>query len=95
MAVVDYINEKTSSLPPELSYALQARDFQALPNQGGLRDQPVKLLNRMRIAYNVWRAVSEYSSAKNSAIWAQQNPSMWKVAAESLSLAQTYDGKKE
>ena len=94
MAVVDYINEK-DRLPPALNYAFQAHEYQALPNKGGLREQPVKLLSHMRIAYNVWRAVSDYLAAPKSAEWAQKNRSQWQIAAEALSLAEKSKSKQE
>ena len=90
---MEHIN-KNAPLPPALDYAFQAKEFQALPKQGGLREQPVKLMIQMRVALNVWKAVSSYISAPNSAEWAQNNHETWEVVAEALSIAEQY-GKQE
>ena len=47
-------------LPHELDLAFYARDIGALPEAGGIYDQPAGLLRRMRIAYNIFVAWSDW-----------------------------------
>ncbi len=50
--------------PPELELAWSARSWNALPEPGGLLDQPAGLLARMQVAINVWDAFSLWKSHK-------------------------------
>jgi len=63
-----------------LQYAWQAQEYPgALPNPGGLRQQPVNLLIRMRVCLNVWSAFRDYERANMDTKWITKNPEKWKM----------------
>ena len=66
--------------PQELEYAWQAQAHPgALPNAGGLRDQPVALMTKMRVCLNVWSAFKEYFANEQSVKWTQKNHDKWEI----------------
>lgn len=67
--------------PPELRLAWQAVSFHALPETGGLLDQPAGLLNRMTQAFNAWNAFKAYEQrdpSKNLE-WIEANPDLYAI----------------
>lgn len=84
MGAADYAENPSSTPPPkELEYAWQCAEYPgALPNAGGLRDQPAGLIRRMRVTYNVWNSVREYFQNDQSTKWTKANPDKWKIVAE-------------
>jgi len=65
--------------PSELRLAWQAIGYRALPDPGGLLDQPAGLLNRMTQVYNTWYAHKEYHRrdlSKHSE-WVEANPDLY------------------
>jgi hypothetical protein len=75
-------------LPPlELEYAFQSKEYSgALPNAGGLRNQPVTLLTRMRVCLNVYNAMTEYMAAEQSTDWTQKNHTQWEIVVMVMNL---------
>jgi len=75
-------------LPPlELEYAFQSKEYPgALPNTGGLRNQPVTLLTRMRVCLNVYNAMTEYQMAEQSTDWTNKNHDKWEIVAMVMDL---------
>lgn len=65
--------------PPELEQAWQARNWRALPEPGGLRDQRVGELRRMAAVVNVYDAVCSHRRSTNWAEWAKRNPEMFRL----------------
>ncbi|MHB0922609.1 MAG: hypothetical protein ACYC3H_01415 [Bellilinea sp.] len=67
--------------PPELRLAWQAFGFHALPEAGGLLDQPAGLLTRMTRIYNVWLAFKSYSQRDLSKHkeWVETNPALYET----------------
>ena len=65
--------------PPELRLAWQAVMYHALPEQGGLLDQPAGLLRRMTQAYNVWFSHKEYMQrdVNKHKEWIEDNPDLY------------------
>lgn len=65
--------------PPELRLAWQATGYHALPEAGGLLDQPAGLLNRMTAAYNAWQAFDRYRrrDVSKHQQWVEANPELW------------------
>lgn len=59
LAAADCANSNATP-PPELKLAWQAMSYHALPEAGGLLDQPAGLLSRMTRLYNVWYAHDAY-----------------------------------
>ena len=53
------------------------RAFGALPEPGGLFDQPAGLLARMRHAEQVWRVYDGFHSASSWKRWQTANPGAW------------------
>ena len=72
--------------PPPLRYALQAQVYHALPEAGGLRDQPARLLNQMAACYNVYSAWKSFKAAGDKVDWRRSNPDMWAIVKEVLKL---------
>jgi len=70
--------------PPELRYAWQCQRWGSLPNAGGLRDQPMRLMADMPVALNVYNARRDYLYALQNAnivTWTQQNKGKWDIIA--------------
>ncbi len=55
---------KKGAPPPELELAWSARSWKALPEPGGLLDQPAGLLKRMQISINIWDAFQQWKAHK-------------------------------
>jgi len=72
--------------PPALTLAWRCDRWHALPEAGGMRQQPYRLMQDMSAAANVYQAISAWRSARNWADWSQANPQMWKVVAAVLKL---------
>ncbi len=53
--------------------------YKALPEPGGLLDQPAGLLNRMTQVYNVWFAFKAYKQrdASKNKEWIDANPDLY------------------
>ena len=83
-------------LPPmELQYAWQCSDYSALPNAGGLRDQPVSLMNGMTACLNVWSAMKEYLQNNQTTEWVRKNPEKWKVIVAVMNLRAQKDKQEQ
>ena len=67
--------------PPELDLAFQAENWGALPDTGGLLDQPAGLIRRMTVARNVYRAVKSQQEASSLAEWSINNPDHWRIVS--------------
>ena len=67
--------------PPELRLAWHCKRFGALPEAGGILDQPAYLLDRMAMADNIHTAYTSYQSATNQAEWSKANPDAWRIVA--------------
>lgn len=68
--------------PPELDYAWQCQRWHALPEAGGLRDQPARLMRDMPVALNVYNAMrSFYTALKGPDIgqWQRGHPTESKI----------------
>lgn len=81
LAAADYAEGKPDSQPPpELEYAWQCQSHPgALPNAGGLRDQPFALMRRMSACLNVYMAIKDYTSSDLSVTWIEKNRSKYDV----------------
>lgn len=76
--------EGKGDLPHELELAFYARDFGALPEAGGIYDQPAGLLRRMKNAmdiYNLWREWKSLT-AETTGNWIKRNKERWAVVQE-------------
>lgn len=60
LAAAECGRNPNADAPPELRLAWQAMSYHALPEPGGLLDQPAGMLARMTRLYNVWIAHREY-----------------------------------
>jgi hypothetical protein len=70
-------------MPAELELAIHARQWGALPESGGLLDQPFGLLDRMSASLNAYNAlVSEQSRGDLTLTeWSKRNPGAWRILA--------------
>lgn len=74
--------EDPQAIPPtELRLAWLAHGYHALPEAGGLLDQPAGLLNRMMHIYNVWLAFKSYNQRDLSQHkeWIDANPDLYAI----------------
>jgi hypothetical protein len=67
--------------PPELRLAWHCKRFSALPEAGGILDQPAYLLDKMAMAENIHSAFTAYQNAKDPTVWANDNPDAWRIVA--------------
>ena len=74
-------------MPHLLNYALQADRWGALPEAGGLRDQPAGMLDKMATLRNIWNLWQAYHNSPSPAEWAGNNPHLWDKLA---SIKQVY-----
>lgn len=81
LAAADYAEDvPDSSPPPDLRLMQHCHQFPgALPEPGGLRDQPAGLLTRMRYLDGVYRVLRSLHEAKSRSKWAERNPDGWKL----------------
>lgn len=78
----------TENPPPlELEYAFQCNSYPgSLPNSGGLRDQPVGLMTRMRASYAVWKAFKDYFDSNMSPEWTMKHHDKWELIVKVMDL---------
>ena len=76
--VADYV-ENEASPPPELLDAWDATSYGALPEAGGLLDQPMGYILRMTIANNVYQAFRGMRDANDIKQWADSNKQAWAI----------------
>ena len=65
--------------PPELELAWDARAWNTLPEDGGLRDQRAGELRRMSAALNAYDAMKAFHASTDKAQWAQDRPGQWEI----------------
>ena len=89
--------EGEGGMPAELELALQSQQWGALPEGGGLLDQPLGLLARMSAALNVYNAFrSERDRGKATLTeWTQRNPSAWRTFATIEKMRRKDNGSAE
>jgi len=62
--------------------AWQCERWGALPEVGGVLDQPAGLLERMSLFLNVYNVHKSYYNATNSVEWTKRNPEAWRLVAK-------------
>ena len=70
------------TLPPALKLAWQCDRWGALPNGGGLRDQPARLMADMAAASNIYNAMHAFwrgMKGPNIADWQKAHPDESKI----------------
>ena len=65
--------------PPELVLAQDARAWNTLPEDGGLRDQRAGELRRMSAALNAYEAMRAFHASTDKAQWARDRPGQWEI----------------
>jgi hypothetical protein len=83
LAVADAA-EGNGSMPAELELALQCDKWGALPEEGGMLDQPLGLMRRMNAYLNIYNAFkSEQQRGKMTlSEWSSSYPAAWKILAK-------------
>lgn len=78
--------------PPALLYAWQCRRWSALPKDGGLRDQPARLMRDMATGLNVYDAMRSFWRGMKGNIvnWQQANPDESKIVGLVMRLEKEY-----
>ena len=82
------------SMPAELELGLQCERWGALPEAGGLLDQPLGLMARIAAAVNVFHAFrSEQNRGKLTLTeWTERNPAAWQIVARIEKMRRQEDG---
>lgn len=90
LAAADFAENPKHKPPPELTLALQCERWGALPEAGGLYDQPAGLLDRMSASLNVYQAFDNWKSRKagHEKDWTDNNPKAWAVIQDVNKLRQ-------
>ena len=70
--------------PPALVEAWKCHRWDALPEPGGLRDQPIRLMADMTLCENVYDAIKAWRRSKNWALFQKDNPQTWEIVSEVL-----------
>jgi len=75
--------EGVGGMPAELELALQCERWGALPEPGGLLDQPMGLLARMSAVLNVYNALKSEQQRGSSTLtdWSRSNPGALQTVA--------------
>ena len=82
--------EGKGAAPLPLRYAFQAQAYHGLPEAGGLRDQPARLVNQMAACYNVYSAWKDYRAASDKVDWQRKNKDRWQIVSEVLKLGKRH-----
>jgi hypothetical protein len=71
------------TMPAELQLGLICERWNALPEVGGILDQPVGLLEKMSAAVNVYNALLSEKNRGELTLtqWSKANPQAWQVLA--------------
>ena len=84
LAVARYADQGGQA-PKDLTLAWDCQRYHCLPKAGGLEEQLVRTMARMRAAQNVYDAMSAYHAADRagviSAEWMQRNRTVMNIAA--------------
>lgn len=78
--------DKNGDPPPVLVRAWQCERWTALPNPGGLRDQPVREMADMTATSNVYTAIRQWKSSGNWANFQKNNPVQWRIVSHILKM---------
>ena len=86
--------EGYGSMPAELELGLQCEQWKALPETGGLLDQPLGLMARMSAAVNIYQAIrSERQRGKMTLTeWSKRYPNAWHIVAKIEKRRREQDG---
>ena len=76
--------DKKGRPPQALVEAWKCHRWDALPEPGGLRDQPIRLMADMTLCENVYDAIKVWRRSKNWARFQQDNPQTWEIVSEVL-----------
>lgn len=90
MAVVEYVDKKRQTPPPELELGWNMRAFGGLPENGGQLDQPIDLMKKIRIALNIENVWNMYKRIEPGKFidWKKRNPDDWKMINDIKELMQ-------
>jgi len=79
-AAAEHAEDSKHEPPRELILMWECRSFPgALPEPGGLLDQPAGLIARMRKAHQVWSAFDSFWRARSQKQWSETYPAAWKL----------------
>jgi len=86
--------EGVGGMPAELELGLQCERWNALPEPGGLLDQPLGLLQRMGAAVNVYKAFVSERQRGNVTLteWSRREPGAWRTLASVEKMRRKQDG---
>ena len=84
--------EGIGSMPADLELALHCERWNALPEAGGLLDQPLGLVSRMTALLNIYRAMSAEQNRGNMSLveFSKSNPDSYKIMIKIHNLRQEH-----
>lgn len=70
--------------PPELELGWQVDRFHALPDAGGLLDQPFGLMEKLRVATDIYKGYNAYINRPmgDDAKWIREHPEYMRAVAK-------------
>jgi hypothetical protein len=86
LSAANYAEDERKTPPRELLYAFDWLYRYLPPRSGGSLDQPYALMLRMRVAYNVYRAMTAWHEARSMVEFTRRQPSLWEIVQEVLRL---------
>lgn len=86
--------DESAKMPPLLTYAFQANRWGALPEAGGLRDQPAGWLTKMGYLHSLYQAWQAYYNSASPQKWAENNPGAWDLLAEAKVMYREWQRKR-
>lgn len=97
LSAADYAEDEQHQAPPrELLYAFDWLYRYLPPRAGGSLDQPYALMLRMRVAYNVYTAMTAWHEARSMIDFVQKQPDRWAIVQDVVKLRKARDsGAKE
>jgi hypothetical protein len=92
LSAADYAEDERKTPPRELLCAFDWLYRYLPPRSGGSLDQPYALMLRMRVAYNVYTAMTAWHEARSMVDFVHHQPGRWKIVQEVLKLRKARDG---
>ena len=94
MAAAAAGEDSSAAVPPMLDFAWKTGKY-GLPYRGGWMEQPLKLLNQMNAAEQVYRAVKMFNSP--GVRWGDfpnQHPYQWGIVKTVMQLKKAHNGEE-
>jgi hypothetical protein len=92
LAAAAHAKDANNPPPRELTLAWQAKNWNVLPNAGGLRDQRIGELERMAAVLNAYNAWSAFIRSKNYVEFHRNHPREMEIVTKIIELQKETGG---